>query len=1082
MDLLLRARTRLLAISLLAAAAGATADSLPPQYATDYRPYSFTQPAADGFWSQGEVSNRPMFTRFDADGRVVRAFPYFYGLQLTPLPDGGLLAARGCTAERLDAQGTQLWRSAPFPAYQYYCAATAADAAGNSWLYGVCSYGQECVGTAPSIVRLDSRGIVRASEHVYANQQPGALGPLLGARVGAGAWLATGDGFSHYGADGNSTGGWYAGASVPVTRLAVDANDRAWGFAPRLADGAAAARVSYALVDHDGRLVRTATVATVDRPDVVDATADATGAVALIGDVTITVGDFGEPVYTFAALRVHRFDAQGMQSWTRDLVPNATCYFCTALLVPGGDAVVAFAQPGDPSQPVTRLVRYAPDGSVRSQLDLPGTLSPLRAMPDGSVMALLYQLDGSRRFVRYSAQGQELPTVPLADVTDGQPELLVSRFERSGIATTLAIDVPEPRLLVTGYGADGNIAWRRETPERVVMSIAPYWRARMSGNGRRTCWSAFERLSNEGHYGVLAVECMDATSGAVRFRRTVTELALLDNTELVVLGDDTVLVAFLTTGRHVQIAELAPDGTVRAQRGYDGFVNVHAFNSRGDAVIGDLTGQTLAVIGRDGTRRWTTSVGDDESSTAVSIADDGAVAYLATPRPFTSLPRRRLVLVTPDGTEQWRSPSEAYGPGAATGFVAADPVLAELRATLTGEERRVTRFSAATGAVRWAWLGPEGYAEQLRLDIDVATQSVAVATASAERARITLLDATDGTPRIDRVEGCASADCDVPNVAIDERGGVRFAETGEYEYERPGGPRWRLRALPAPADAPRIDQGGLGGAWYPEYAAGQGLFLEWLPVSRVAFGTWFTFTAAGGNSPAALRWYSLQGQLPDAPRRATLTIYENRSGNFAAPPVTGATPVGAAQLTLDSCDRATLAYQFTSGELTGTSGQYSLVRLTRPRGCVDAGGAATPAPPASGGFDAAQSGAWFTPSTSGQGLDFSIEPGGTLFAAWFTYDPAGNADDDAQQHWFTLQGSLVGATDGRVTVPIYSTIGGAFDRTATHNSFRVGEATVTFTACDRATLAYRFDAVETVGAYTGRSGTLALERLGGCAR
>ena len=100
----------------------------------------------------------------------------------------------------------------------------------------------------------------------------------------------------------------------------------------------------------------------------------------------------------------------------------------------------------------------------------------------------------------------------------------------------------------------------------------------------------------------------------------------------------------------------------------------------------------------------------------------------------------------------------------------------------------------------------------------------------------------------------------------------------------------------------------------------------------------------------------------------------------------------------------------------------------------------------------------------------------------YTFDPAGNADDDARQHWFTLQGSLAGATDGRVTVPIYSTIGGRFDRLATRNTFRVGEATLTFTACDRATLDYRFDADEAAGAFRGRNGSFEIERLGGCAR
>ncbi|HET7844215.1 MAG TPA: hypothetical protein VFL14_08700 [Xanthomonadales bacterium] len=1077
----LRAHLRLFALPLLACTAHVhAADALPPSYATDYRAFSFTQPAGDGFWSRGDVSNRSMIARFDATGRVVRAFPYSFGSAPTPTGDGGLFLASSCSAERLDAQGSRLWRSTPFSDFQFSCEPAAIDAAGNSWVYGECTYTPGCFGVSPSIVRLDTRGIARASAPINLNWQSGSSGPLVGARVGTGAWFATGNGVSRIGPDANVVGGWPS--SGPVTGLAVDENDRAWGFAPRAAEGTTAARLDYGLIGHDGRVVRSASSASVDRPYVVDTAADATGAVALVGDVTITVGDFGQPVFTYAALRLHRFDAQGAQAWTRDFVPNPGCYPCSVTLAPGGDAVVVVGQQGTPTQPVSRLLRYAPDGTQRSQVDANGTLSKPQAMADGSVMALLFsQTTTGGQFVRYSPQGQLLPTFALADATDGQPSLLASRFERNGIATTLSVDDVEPRQILAGYAADGTLAWRRETPERIVSNIASYWRARMAGNGRRTCWSAFQRLVDNGHRGAVVVECMDATTGAVRFRSTVTETALLDDTKLVVTNDDAVLLGWLGTGSRAQLTEVSPEGTVGATREYAGYSYTLAFNARGDALLGDLTRRNLVLVARDGTQRWTNVTGVNGFSTGHSLADDGTVAYVAVTQPDFTQQRRRLVLVAPDGIVQWRSEEDAFGTDATTAFVAGDPVLAELPRFDSIVERRVTRFSATTGGVRWTWRGPEGFSDEALLVVDAASQSVAIATASSERIRVTSLDAALGTPRSERIEGCANANCAVANAAYDERGGVRFAETGEFEYERPGGPRWRLRSLAAPSDAPRVDQDGLAGAWYPEYAGGQGLFLEWLPAPRVAFGTWFTYTAFGGNTPADLRWYSLQGQLPDDPTRATLGIFANSGGNFAAPPVTTATPVGTALLSLESCGRATLAYQFTAGELAGTSGQYSLARLTQPRGCVDRAGTATPPAPASGGFDAALSGAWFTPATSGQGFDVSVEPGSTLFAAWYTFDPAGSADDAARQHWFTLQGGLAGASGGRVTVPIYATIGGAFDRTATRNTFRVGEATIAFTACNRATLDYRFDANEIAGAYGGRTGSLALERLGGCA-
>ena len=45
----------------------------------------------------------------------------------------------------------------------------------------------------------------------------------------------------------------------------------------------------------------------------------------------------------------------------------------------------------------------------------------------------------------------------------------------------------------------------------------------------------------------------------------------------------------------------------------------------------------------------------------------------------------------------------------------------------------------------------------------------------------------------------------------------------------------------------------------------------------------------------------------------------------------------------------------------------------------------------------------------------------------------------------------------------------------------VGAATLHLQGCDRATIAYRFDAVRIAGPFAGRRGTLDLKRMGGCA-
>ena len=137
------------------------------------------------------------------------------------------------------------------------------------------------------------------------------------------------------------------------------------------------------------------------------------------------------------------------------------------------------------------------------------------------------------------------------------------------------------------------------------------------------------------------------------------------------------------------------------------------------------------------------------------------------------------------------------------------------------------------------------------------------------------------------------------------------------------------------------------------------------------------------------------------------------------------------------------------------------------------------------GFTADQSGSWYDAQTSGQGLEFAIVPAsgasaGLLFGAWFTYDPAGAADDALTQHWFTLQGDLSSASAGRVTVPIYSTLGGTLDGAPGTTTLPIGTATVTFHECSSATVDYRFDDSAIAHAYRNLSGSLALTRLGGC--
>ena len=180
-----------------------------------------------------------------------------------------------------------------------------------------------------------------------------------------------------------------------------------------------------------------------------------------------------------------------------------------------------------------------------------------------------------------------------------------------------------------------------------------------------------------------------------------------------------------------------------------------------------------------------------------------------------------------------------------------------------------------------------------------------------------------------------------------------------------------------------------------------------------------------------------------------------------------------------------MRYRFDAGTPVTGDGVIALTRLT-PRyfACREAGGAIAEAQGAAsaGGFENRQSGAWFAPATSGQGVMLTVAPGDGLFGAWFTYDAAERSDDPTRQSWVTLQAGLANASGGRVVVPLYRTAGGTFDaaKETPPATWQVGEATLSFLSCDRARLDYRFDDSEAAAPQRAKTGSIALERLGGC--
>jgi len=197
---------------------------------------------------------------------------------------------------------------------------------------------------------------------------------------------------------------------------------------------------------------------------------------------------------------------------------------------------------------------------------------------------------------------------------------------------------------------------------------------------------------------------------------------------------------------------------------------------------------------------------------------------------------------------------------------------------------------------------------------------------------------------------------------------------------------------------------------------------------------------------------------------ATLPLYQSTGGNFAAPPNVGVTQVGEVTLRFGDCDTAVMTYSFASG--SPAEADIPLSRLGANVSCQP-GGAATP-PPSS-----LLSGAWYDPSTSGQGFVFDVNPvQQSFFGAWYTYATNGAAiGGAASERWYSLQSSVSpGASSLAVT--IYASSGGVFNNPAHVTTAAVGTGTLAFQSCSAATLSYAF----TAGENNGQSGTIHLQR------
>lgn len=266
-----------------------------------------------------------------------------------------------------------------------------------------------------------------------------------------------------------------------------------------------------------------------------------------------------------------------------------------------------------------------------------------------------------------------------------------------------------------------------------------------------------------------------------------------------------------------------------------------------------------------------------------------------------------------------------------------------------------------------------------------------------------------------------------------------------------------------------VNQEGLSGTWFNPATSGQGFEFQFspdtvTPGNGFMFGAWYTYDISAGSTDSQ-RWYSLQGPLMGDAEGATFNIYQNTGGNFDAPPITTANPVGTGTLMFDSCETGT--FDFTLDD--GRTGSIPIQRALPNVECVETG---TPTIIAS---DFGFSGAWFDPATAGQGIVVEVNPNdANTFFGWYTYALNGVSSGASGQRWFTAQAPY---TVGSTVIPLtlYTSTGGIFDSSGgVVTTDPVGSATLTFTSCTTATLSYTFSN----GEFGGRTGSISLTRPG----
>ena len=1047
----------------------------------DSQPESLSTADARGFWSLGTglVHYRPDGSLdFVADSQGVQG-----GSLATTLSDGSLVVATPshlpqlslgapiwCAVFAYSARGSWRWTQV-LPVFSI-CSQIVIDANDTIWVRGEQTL---AAFSADGVMHNGDENadlIGRAVADVAARPQGGAAAAARPARIVA--------------LDARMNSVWVvddAVATVVYDQIAIG-NDGDIVALGRLGNDTGGATLHIRRVTATGAALFTRDIASIKTDIVLAAEASPDGGLYVLSRQYDAA--------SLPAIALTRLAADASVVWNQRVAANGCSFYmptCPTVVTAQGDVLFVAAASGKPS-----LYRFDADGHLLQSTTVAAGATSMTALANGD--ALVAQVD---TFTGLSTDLLRLDRNGAAQAAPSTTGLVPD----AAYASTVLESTGDSYLVVndtTGHAlvrvdADGVMQWRSS---RIAGDVG----YGVDHGGNRVCSGAYR--GGSGLYpDAFAVNCFAADSGASAWSAPLDPF-LSRTAPLRVLDDGAVLVFDSLDVRAPQHVLFAADGSV-LHRTAVGEISSYVFPAQardyitasGTAVLQRVDGQRLAAYDRNGARLY--DIAEPEQMlnypalAAVHVLPDGS-AVLTIDKTDATTATAYAWKVSATGTTQWLQavtparPLGTHGYRSASLFAAGIGDVLYFATSDVGGPATLQARAGATGQLLWEHANIAGDVFDARLSANPATGDLVLVLPGAEKIRLLAIDGTTGAVRKQNYESCSAGTytdfCLVVDAGISADDTLRVLAPADSASNSLFGMHDATRAAPHV----RVDQAGIAGAWFAMYSAGQGVTLDYIASANTLFMPWFAFTPDGLLDPAGLAWFVLQGNTTSGASAVDLVIARTEPGVFNSGTV-GPVTVGNAHLTFTDCDNATLFYQFDAGTNGGAGGLITLTRLTPSTSpCVLADGSTAPAQNANApaaGFDARQSGSWYDAATSGQGLEMTIIPAGdgssgVVFAAWFTFDPAGQSDDPIHQHWFTLQGDLASATNGKVALPIYRIIGGSFDGAPTQDFAQVGHAILTLLACDRAQLDYQFDTIEIAHAFAGLVGSSNLTKIGGC--